>query len=326
MRLLPFLIALPLSVSLTTLAQLPSAKLVPRVQVIPEPHYITSFLIDGREVTACHFDPRDMRPFMYPIRTTRDVSLTRMGHPHDPLTHSHHNSVWVAHKGVNGIDFWGDFMEKQGRIVTVEVSREGYEDSDEYASMRMVNHWVYEADKSVQVIETRRTEIRPIDGAKSWYMLIDIEFAPPKGKTVTFEPSGFGLTAVRVAKSIDVIDGGGRILNSAGQVNEKDVFRKPAKWVDYSGRVTNEEDGFSGITLMNHPMNPNHPTAFHVRDDGWMGACLNLDNPIEVTEEKKLRVRFGLWVHDGVPTQEQVEEKWKAFADLPVAELHPVKK
>jgi hypothetical protein len=122
-----------------------------------------------------------------------------------------------------------------------------------------------------------------------------------------------------------VHDGGGRILNSEGQVNEEEIFRKPARWCDYSGRITNDEEGFGGITLMNHPMNPHNPTAFHVRNDGWMGCCLSLDTPVEVTEEKKLRVRYALWVHDGVATQEESEAHWKTFAAMPVAELHPKK-
>lgn len=307
-------------------AQLPSAKPVPRVQVLPLPHHVTSFQVDGREVTACHFDPQDMRPFWYPIRASRGISLTRMGHPHDPLGHSHHNSVWVAHSDLNGLNFWGDHAKEQGQIVNVEVSREGYEDTDEMGAMRMVNHWVKAADKAVQLIEVRRTEVRPLDGVKSWFMIIDLEFSPPKGSTATFASTGFGLVAVRVAKSICAIDGGGRLLNSDGLVNEKAMFRLPARWVDYSGRITNDEDGFAGITLMDHPMNPHHPTAFHVRDDGWMGACLTLKAPVEITEEKKLRVRYGLWVHDGVPSAEAAEAKWKAFAELPVASLELRKK
>lgn len=306
--------------------QLPSAKPVPRVQAVPMPHHITSFQLDGRELTAMHHDPQDMRPFWHPVRATRDTSLTRMGHPHDPLGHSHHNSVWVTHNMVNDLDFWGDRAKKQGRIVNVEVSPEGYEDTDEAASMRMVNHWISEADKSIQLIEVRRTEIRPLDGARSWFMIVDLELAAPKGRTTTFGATGFGLIAVRMARSIGVHDGGGRILNSEGQVNEPQVFRKPARWCDYSGRISNDADGFAGITLMNHPMNPHHPTAFHVRDDGWMGCCLSLDTPLEVTDVKKLRLRYALWVHDGVATQAESEARWVQFTQLPVADLHPRKK
>lgn len=303
---------------------LPVTKPVPRMQVLPMPHAISSFQLEGRELTASHYDAADMRPFWYPIMTSQSVSLTRMGHPHDPVSHSHHNSVWLAHNDVNGIDFWGDHAKVQGRIVPQRVDR--YDDADDSAAMLMTNHWIRASDNAVQLIETRRSEVRPIDGAKSWLMIIDVEFAASKGMTSTFGTSFFGLIAVRVAKTIGVHDGGGRILNSEGQLNEEQIFRKPARWCDYSGRITNETEGFAGITLMNHPTNPQNPTAFHVRGDGWMGACLSPEKPIVVTDTQKLRVRYGLWVHDGMTTQAQSEAQWKAFVALPLADLDPKKK
>jgi hypothetical protein len=304
---------------------LPDTNPVPRMQAVPLPHQIISFQLDGRELTACHFDSADRRVFWYPVRSSRDVSLTRMGHPHDPLTHSHHNSVWISHADVDGVNFWGDSGKSLGQIANMEISREGYEDSNEFAAMRMVNYWKGE-DGRVMLIEKRRTEVRPLDGAKSWLMIVDIDFAAPAKTTTTFKPSGFGLMAVRMAKSIGVHDGGGRILNSEGLVNEKAMFRLPTRWCDYSGRITNDADGFAGIALLNHPINPQNPTPYHVRDDGWMGACLNLESAIEVGEGKKLRLRYALWVHDGVTTQQRTEAIWKTFADLPLVSLDAPKK
>ena len=80
-----------------------------------------------------------------------------------------------------------------------------------------------------------------------------------------------------MAKTIGVTDGGGRILNSAGQRNEAEAFRKPARWVDYSGPITSEQT--AGITLMDHPANLNHPSPFHVHNNGWMGISLTLERP-----------------------------------------------
>jgi hypothetical protein len=317
-------------ISLSVAQDLPSALRVPSMQAVPLPQSITSFQLHGRELTAMHFDAGDMRPFWYPMLGSKGISLVRMGHPHDPQSHSHHNGVWISHNKVNGLDFWGDHTkpEVQGRIINTAVPTEAYSDSDEGATMQMINHWVKAADGSVQLIETRRSEVRPLDGLKSWLLLIDLEYAAPKGMTTVFEPSYFGLVGVRMAKSIGVHDGGGRVLNSEGQLNEAGTFRKPARWCDYSGRICNDDDGFAGITLMNHPANPQSPTPFHVRDDGWMCACLTSEEPalsIEVTETKKLRLRYALWVHDGVPTLAQGEAMWQQFAAMPLADLVLVK-
>jgi hypothetical protein len=305
-------------------------KPVPLIQALPLPHFMTAFQLEGEELTTCHYDPVDHRPFCYPIFTTQGRSLVRMGHPHDPHGHSHHNGVWIAHNKINGLDFWGDRPKDQGRIICQQIPREAYTDGDQAASMKMINHWVKAEDNSLQMIETRSITLQPIQGRSSWFMIWDLEYTAPEGKPASIEPSFFGFIAVRMAKSIGVHDGGGRILNSEGQLNEEQVFRKPARWVDYSGRLTNKSDGLAGITLMNHPGNPANPTPFHVRNDGWMGCCLHPESPevpkgetraanpppLIVSKEKPLKLRYALWCHDGMSTQQQSEEHYQRFAGL----------
>lgn len=316
---------LSLSFSLSAQDKNPSvAKPVPLMQVLPLPHSMSSFQLDGKELTRSHYDPADMRPFWYPIMTSQGVSLVRIGHPHDPVTHSHHNGVWISHNSVNGLDFWGDHAKEQGRIVTQRVDR--YEDADDASVMVMTNHWVRAADNAVQMIETRRCEVRPLDDSRSWLMIIDLEFTAPKDQKAVFGSTFFGLVGVRMAKTIGMLDGGGRILNSEGQVNEAEVFRKPARWCDYSGRIRNDELGFAGITLMDHPANPQSGKAFHVRNDGWMCACTTPEASIEVTDTAPLRLRYGLWVHDGMASREQSESHWKSFSAMPLADLDAKKK
>jgi hypothetical protein len=295
------------------------------VQVIPLPDYEASFQFEGRELTRYHFDPVRKRPFWYPMQTSLAPSLIRIGHPHDADSHRHHYGVWITHSAVSGVNFWDDEADNGKDKVRGSIRQQkvlGYWDGDESAAMMTLNHWVAERDNRVLLIEKRQMEARPAPDATSWWLLVDSEFIAPKGQTATFEPSPFGLMSARMAKTIGVIDGGGRILNSEGQVNEEEVFRKPAKWCDYSGRLTNDAKGFAGITLMNHPQNPNHPTAYHVRNDGWMCSCLSLDQPVVVNDTKPLHVRWGLWVHEGVPTREKCETMWQEFSAMTPADMN----
>ena len=288
---------------------LPDAKPVPGMQVVPLPNNEASFQHLERELTRYYYGPSLARPFWYPIADPAGHTLTRMGHPRDPLTHSHHNSVWISHNDVGGVNFWTDRGSPlPGRIVHQSI--EECEDGPASAWMLTRNAW-QGPDGKTMIQERRRMEVRPLEGGQ-WLMLVDLQLEAPGDKPVVLGKTPFGMIGVRMTKTIGVHDGGGRILNSNGQSNEEQVFHKPARWVDYSGPLTNQERG--GITLLDHPANPNHPTPFHVRDDGWMGASLTLNRPLTIEPGKPLRLRYGLWVHGGVPKKDEVEQHWKAFA------------
>src|SRR6266571_5832929 len=90
-------------------------KPVPRIQAVPQPYEQISFEREGVEIARYHFGASLRRPFVFPVIGPAGLSLTRMGHPHDPESHSHHNSVWVSHNSVNGVSFWDD--RAKGKIV-----------------------------------------------------------------------------------------------------------------------------------------------------------------------------------------------------------------
>ncbi len=317
-RLMPiacWMMLLPLYSTAAPDEDLPTAKPVPAVQVIPLPYDQASFQHAGRELTRYHYGPALQRPFCYPMAGPEGRSLTRMGHPRDPFGHSHHNSVWISHADVGGVNFWADRGKDVGRIVHQHV--EQFEDGQHSAWMLAVNHWQDAAGKIV-LLERRRIEIQPL-AAGQWLMYLDMEFQPPADAPVTIGATAFGMIAVRMAKTIGVADGGGRVLTSEGLRNEEQAFRKPARWMDYSGPVTDRATG--GITLMDHPANPNHPAPFHLRNDGWMGACLTLDKPLVVEPGKPLRLRYGLWMHQGVPQAAHIQQRWQDFVEQPLPPL-----
>jgi hypothetical protein len=289
---------------------LPGLKAVPHIQVIPMPYHQASFQRDGDEITRYHFGPNLHRPFLFPVVGPSGRSLTRMGHPHDPESHSHHNSVWISHNDVNGTSFWSD--GGKGKIRHKRIIE--FEDADEHASLVAENEWI-NSDGKVLLLETRSVTLFPLSKSE-WLLTIDMEFKANNG-TVTLGKTPFGMIGVRMAKTIGVNDGGGKIRNSAGAVNEKDVFWKKARWVDYSGAITNKK--IEGITLFDHPDNPNFPSHFHVRNDGWMGASLTFEGPREIRPDEPLKLRYGLYVHSDMKPSEAIDTQWKKFTKIPTA-------
>jgi hypothetical protein len=282
-------------------------KPVPRMQVIPLPYHQASFQRDAVEIARYHFNPSLHRPFIFPVIGPSGRSLTRMGHPHDPESHSHHNSVWISHNDIDGTDFWSD--GGKGKIRHKRIVK--FEDGDQSCSIITENQWLTDTSK-VLLLETRCLTAIPLEDSE-WLMIIDMEFKA-NDKPVTLGQTPFGMIGVRMAKTIGVNDGGGTIRNSEGAVNEKDVFWKRARWVDYSGLITNEN--IEGITLFDHPDNPNFPSYFHVRNDGWMGASLTFDAPRTIQPDKPLYLRYGLYIHGDIKPPNAIEAKWKKFTQV----------
>ncbi|MCC6355958.1 MAG: PmoA family protein [Verrucomicrobiae bacterium] len=278
----------------------------PMMQAVPLPGDAVSFQRDGTEVAAVRFGAGLRRPFIFPIAGPSGRWLTRMGHPGDPEGHRHHNSVWISHKDVNGVSFWED--AGQGRIVHRRIER--FEDGPRESAMVSLNAWEDGGGK-VLVEERRRVAVRALAGGETM-LVLEVELAASHGP-VTFGATPFGLIGVRMAKTLGVKDGAGRIQNSEGGINEEGTFRKPARWVDYAGRSA--PGCVEGIALMDHPGNPGHPAAFHTRDDGWMGACLSKDAPVSVPSGGTLRVRYGLYIHAGGCDPGKIDALWREFAE-----------
>src|SRR5688500_7393089 len=135
----------------------PHTRPVPDLQALPLPHHQISFDRLGHEIARYHFSPNDRRPFLYPLIGPSGRSLSRMGHPHDPESHSHHNSVWISHHDVNGVGFWND--SSKGKILHKRIESFTDDAKTRTASIITLNHWLDEGTNRVLLHERRRTQI-----------------------------------------------------------------------------------------------------------------------------------------------------------------------
>lgn len=285
----------------------------PRCELLPFPDHQVSFLQEGIEKTRWHFDPKYPRPFFFPFNGPSGVSLTRMGHP-GAQNHDHHRSIWFAHAKVEGIDFWSE--NTKARIV--QKYWFAYEDGEDEAIMASLLGWNDE-EGSERMEQELVAASRPLDRGEHEFE-IQITLRPGAGRdTVTLEKSNFGFLAVRVAKSLSHHFGGGQLTNSEGAVGEEAVFGKTAAWMDYSGPVVigtgpDRKVVTEGITFFDHPGNPRHPAAWHVRADGWMGASFCLNEGFTIVREAPLVLRYLLLSHGGGCDPGRAAETLAAFS------------
>jgi hypothetical protein len=95
---------------------------------------------------------------------------------------------------------------------------------------------------------------------------------------------------------------------------------KHSGWVDYSSEVDGER---LGVTIFEHPQNPNHPTHWHARDYGLFGLNpfgQNASGPR--MEERRLRLpaggklafRWRVVIQPGDAEAGRVADLYKKFA------------
>lgn len=286
----------------------------PRCQVLPLADHQTAILIDGQERLRWHYGPSYPRPFFYPILGPSGSSLTRMGHPGAP-NHDHHRSVWFAHQKVLGIDFWSDNTEAAIR----QRHWLAYEDGEEEAILASRLYWTDGHDPAHLLEQDLIAAVRPLEDGE-WAMELSSTFTP-KAESLEFGRTNFGFLAVRVAKNISEYFGGGKLTSSEGLTGESAIFGTRAQWMDYSGPVPAQKPGgkpaWEGITYFDHPQNPGHPTHWHVREDGWMGASVGMKSTLLATRQKPLLLRYLLHIHRGPVDKTRADDLARVFADHP---------
>jgi hypothetical protein len=114
------------------------------------------------------------------------------------------------------------------------------------------------------------------------------------------------------------------MINSHGDQGEKNIWGKPADWVNYFGTISGQP---VGIVVFDHPKSFHHPTTWHARAYGLLAA-----NPFGIREFTRDPAKDGSWtipeggslafryrvlIYDGELTPAQITEAYKQYAAQP---------
>ena len=292
----------------------------PGVQVLPDSNDRVWVSCNDRNLLGYCYSRQYRKPFFYPITGPSGRSVTRLGHPRDfSGGHDHHRSLWIEHEIVNDVSFETEhlhfFAGTDSSLVGIgRIAHDGFlrqEDGPVYARLEMALDWISHEEEAL-LSETRSLRVYPLAGGEQ---LIDFDLTfRPQVEEVTFGQSAFGILAARVAHPLEVMRGGGRILNARGGLNEAGVHLQQAEWCDYSGPISPTET--NGLAILGHPGNIQHPNVWHVRDDGWMCASPFARQAVTVRGDETLRFRFRVYVHDGDDAV-RIARRYAEFAHPP---------
>jgi hypothetical protein len=245
-------------------------------------------------------DDKVQRPYFARVHTPSGIQATR-NHPpkegEDPTDHdTMHPGLWLAFGDLSGADFW---RNKAGGVKTTisgeprgEAGRGSFSINNDYFAA------VAKEDDDPLCEETANFTIfvRPPGYLLRWESTFTGE------REFTFgdqEEMGLG---VRLASPLRVTGGNGRILDSEGRRNEKEVWGKQADWCDYRGEIEGRQ---VGIAVFPSPRNFRR-SWFHARDYGYFAT-----NPfgrnaftggeksaVSVKPGEEFRLAYGVFIYD----------------------------
>lgn len=257
-------------------------------------------------------DPAITRPYFHSLHAPGGPQVTR-NHPpiagKDATDHdTFHPGLWMSFGDLSGADFWRnrarvehvEFVDKprttpDGGTFTV---KNRYLDGSRVICEEICRIDLIVRDHSLAI--DWRSEFRGED---------DFAFGDQ-------EEMGLG---VRLATPL-IVTNGGRISNSDGLKNERDVWGKSALWCEFSGTI----DGApAGVAIFPSPRNF-RPSWFHVRDYGLMVAnpfgqhAMTGGEPSSVVVKpgEAIVLQFRVLIHAGAIDLKREYQEWQTQNDV----------
>jgi hypothetical protein len=320
---------------LLTVAATDAGDRAPYVEVTPQDGAeIIDVKINGEHFTSYHYSEEYKKPFLYPVNAEGGVGVTR-SYPMDDTVkteekfqdHPHHKSLWTAYGDINGVDLWAE-GDGSGFQVVQKVEH-GSGDAFGWISSDAV--W---EDKDHKPVVNEHRLYRFYNTPAAGRMIdVQVTFTAAHGEAKFNDTKEGGLVSVRMRPELSYR--AGEITNAMGDSGEFKTWGKPSPWCDYSGEM--EGIGWRGLTIFDAPTNMRHPSSWHVRGYGLMGAnCFGYsyfsekdynkplipENGDFVLEDgKDFTMNYRVYVHSGNVEEAKVAERYTSYATPARAEL-----
>ncbi|MCX7388457.1 MAG: PmoA family protein [Planctomycetales bacterium] len=262
--------------------------------------------IDGQPFATYNFSHEQMKPFLLPIQTQSGVMVNRSLNDASDADHPHHKGVWNSVDEINGIKFWRE--DGPIRNIAVRVIQAG----GPLGIFEVINQWQHPETGEPQLTETAIVTIHA-----NRLLVYDMLFTASH-VAADFEDTKEGMFGIRVAPSMKEKNGG-HVVASDGSETTQNCWGKSFPWIDYSGTV----DGKTvGVAIMDHPNNF-RASRYHVRDYGLFSISpfgnhaytngVEEAAPVHLAKNESLRLRYGMYFHDGDPKEGNVAAAWDQF-------------
>ncbi len=291
--------------------------------------------IGGKPFTTYYFGPETAKAYLMPLQTASGHIISRpfpvgndasKGDPKAPSFEPHQRPLYFAHGDIDGLNFWAEpafnkyygthSHQAYGRMTDSKIeevhsgqasgtlrARFALADANNRVIGREIQAFVFSGDDSRRIIDCD--------------FILQANAGP-----ITMGDTKEGTFGIRLGPDLSAPLG--HMINSHGAEGEKNIWGKPADWVDYFGTTSGRQ---VGIVVFDHPKSFRHPTTWHARGYGLLAANPfgareftadpNKDGSWTIPEGSSLEFRYRVLIYDGQWSAAQLAAAYSEYALQP---------
>jgi len=223
-----------------------------------------------------------------------------------PPHHLWQHGLYVGLNEVNDIGFWTEGLQERRKHLDGTFHPEPISNT---SAQNNTATWTVTSDWRDPNGASMLTEIQ------AWSLTdqgdtydIDLTWSLTASIDLTFGEYAYGGLFLRMPYKKG---GEGEAINNEGQIN-RNAEGQRAKWVSVSIPIEGRDD-WAGITIMDHPSNPEHPNPWRV--DGQLGIAPSrcLAGPWTLSQGETTTSRYRLFAFCGQTDHTRINANWSEF-------------
>lgn len=271
--------------------------------------------VRANDVTILQYvygEEKDVNPSFRDVKTTSGEQITL----YRPWDHPWHPGLFFSWKYIDGLNFWESMYAGQKNVPVTKSFTSNDKNTGFTQTLEYVTH-----EGNVLLHEDRQINIHEVEGG--YTIEGQFSFTPAGGNDVTLDRTvvteetpwgGYAGFSCRLARNfLNPV-----IATDQGTFTADEAHGKAFKWCDYAGKIDGyTEEKWAGVTLLDHPDNPRHPTkmlTYDYKDMQFLSAAFLYDEPYVLKAGETLTLRYSFYIHDGKIAPEQLERIWQSHA------------
>ncbi len=243
---------------------------------------------NNNQVLTCYrFGPGQKYPYFFPVNAPQSgLSVTTDA----SLPYPHHRSLWFGCDKVNGCNFWQEPNDR-GQI----ISQGPKVIADTPDMIHLHDSCLWTPYEKPAIMKDERDIVVTMASDTQWTMDFTITLTPLVD--IDIGKTNHSLFAARMHPTLSV-NQGGKLVNSAGQVNEQGTAGQEAAWCHYSGMRCGTTEG---LAIIDHPDNIWYPSKWFTRNYGFVSPTnLNFtQDGFSLKKGETLTLKYQVVVHSG---------------------------